>query len=293
MALLKEVQRMKTHEITDLSKFSPVLPSTHEAAETGITCIACHDPHAKTEHESQLLFPMASKIPYSYNTGTNFAANFNPNVQLCAQCHNMRGASWRGTSRPPHHSPQYNLLIGSGGFDGGETSIPQSAHMDIETQCAQCHTHPHSPDEITEATPAFMGHDFHPSMKACAPCHDEVGGELLTEVVQGNVKKQIGEIKALLDQWALTKAPEALRTKYGRLAWEFQNVGQLSLPTPPDVRQGPTAAEQANVPDAIKQARHNIYMVEHDGSYGVHNGNYSRFILKVARDLVNAALAAE
>jgi hypothetical protein len=31
-------------------------------------------------------------------------------------------------------------------------------------------------------------------------------------------------------------------------------------------------------------------LVEHDASYGVHNGNYTRFLLKVARDKVNAAL---
>lgn len=267
----------------------PELPSTEEASTTAITCAVCHSAHVKTENPAQLRFPLHSEMPYSYSTATNFVANYNPQVQTCAQCHNMRGASWKGTSRPPHHSPQYNILIGNGGFEAGITNVPQSAHMKIENQCAQCHTHLNEPDEITEQTPVYTGHNFTPTMKACAPCHDELGGELLMEAVQGNVKKQIAEIKALLDQWALTKAPEALRTKYGSLAWEFQNIGQLSKPTP-TVKTGPTAAEQAGVPDNIKQARHNIYMIEHDGSYGVHNGNYARFLLKVARDKVKAEL---
>ncbi len=268
------------------------LPSTELAATTGITCVACHDPHMKTGQEAQLLFPLASKIPYSYTTSKNFAANYNPDVQVCAQCHNDRGASWTGTSRPPHHSPQYNILIGSGGYVGDATNVPQSAHMDLEGQCAQCHTHPHSPPAVTESSPNYMGHGFEPTMQACAPCHDEVGAALITEAVQDNTRKQIAEIKGLLDQWALTKAPDDLRQKYGALAWEFQNIGQLSTRTEA-VPSGPNATEQKAVPDAIKQARYNLYLVEHDHSYGVHNGNYTRFLLTVARNLVNAQLQAQ
>jgi hypothetical protein len=93
----------------------------------------------------------------------------------------------------------------------------------------------------------------------------------------------------LLDEWALTKAPEAIRQKYGALAWEFTNIGQLSTPTA-QVRNGPSSAEQVEIPDNIKQARFNLYLVEHDGSYGVHNGKYARFLLKVARDKVKAEL---
>jgi hypothetical protein len=267
----------------------PEMPTTEEAASTAITCAVCHDAHAQTGNPGQLRFPLHSEIPYSYTTSTNFAANYNPQVQTCAQCHNDRGASWRGSSRPPHHSPQYNMLIGSSGVVGDATEIPQSAHMKIENQCAQCHTHAHGADPITEETPNYTGHDFHPTTRGCAPCHDEIGGELLTEVVQQNVKEQIAEIKSLLDQWGLTKAPEALRQNYGALAWEFQNIGQLSQPTP-EVPRGPTGDEQAQVPDNIKQARFNLYLVEHDGSYGVHNGNYARFLLKVARDKVKAEL---
>ena len=269
------------------------MPSTAVASTTGITCVACHDPHFK-ENDSQLRFPLASKIPFSYNTGTNFAANYNPDVQVCAQCHNMRGASWTGTSRPPHHSPQYNILIGYGGYDAGIApgDVPQSAHMDIDTQCAHCHTHPSTPPSVSESTPAYMGHDFTPTMQACAPCHDEVGAALLMATIQANTKKQIAEVKGLLDQWALTKAPADLSTKYGALAWEFTSIGQLSTPTA-QVPTGPTTAEQKAVPDSIKQARHNLYMIEHDHSYGVHNGIYSRFLLNVARTNVLTALHAQ
>jgi hypothetical protein len=136
-----------------------------------------------------------------------------------------------------------------------------------------------------------MGHDFTPTMEACAPCHDAAGAELLKDVVQSDTKSQIAQIKGLLDKWATTRAPAALQQKYGVLAWEYNNIGQLSTPTA-QVPSGPTTAEQKQVPDAIKQARHNLYMIEHDHSYGVHNGNYTRFLLKISRDLVNAQLSA-
>jgi hypothetical protein len=45
------------------------------------------------------------------------------------------------------------------------------------------------------------------------------------------------------------------------------------------------------VPDAIKQARVNLYLVENDGSFGVHNGAYSRYLLRVATTNVNLQLS--
>jgi hypothetical protein len=268
------------------------MPSTVEAASTTITCVACHNPHLETGYEPQLRFPRSSMMPYSYSTSTNFAANFNADVQTCGQCHNMRGAAWTDTSRPPHHSPQYNILIGNGGYEAGSTNAPQSAHMAIPDQCIQCHVHPGVPDNITMETPAFLGHTFEPTLQACAPCHDEVGAGLIKDAVQANTKQQIAEIKGLLDQWALTKAPADLSQKYGVLAWEYSNIGQLSTPTP-QVPNGPNSTEQKSIPDGIKQARYNLYLIDNDHSYGVHNGNYSRFLLSVAREQVNATLQAQ
>lgn len=284
-AMMRELRRRPKPE-----EFKPVMPTPEEAASTPIVCATCHDPHQNTAAPSQLRFPLASKMPYSYLTSTNFAKNFNAEVQLCAQCHNMRGATWTGTGRPPHYSPQYNLLIGKGGFEAGITNIPQSKHMDMENQCAHCHTHPHSPDEITEQNPAYTGHEFKPTFQACRPCHDEAGAEMLKTVTQTNTRQQIARIKDLLVQWATTKAPEALRQKYGPVAWEFTTIGELST-LPAGVTSGPVTADQAMIPDNIKQARFNLYLVNRDGSFGVHNGNYARFLLKVAEDKVKAELA--
>ncbi len=48
-------------------------------------------------------------------TSAVFTNVYNPNVNVCGQCHNDRGAAWTDTSRAPHHSPQYNMLLGTVG----------------------------------------------------------------------------------------------------------------------------------------------------------------------------------
>jgi hypothetical protein len=74
---------------------------------------------------------------------------------------------------------------------------------------------------------------------------------------------------ALLDRWATNQAPAA-SNKYGTLAWvRMRATYQIQPPTPPS---GTCHAEQAEVPDAIKQARMNLYLVQCDRSFGVHNG---------------------
>jgi len=80
-----------------------------------------------------------------------------------------------------------------------------------------------------------------------------------------------------LDQWAITKAPAPLRTKYGTRAWEYTTPGDLSPGGP-----GPDSAEQALVPFNIQKARYNLYLVTYDGSFGVHNINIATALLFAA-----------
>jgi hypothetical protein len=143
-----------------------------------------------------------------------------------------------------------------------------------------------------EENPNYTGHTFEPELHGCTAtgCHStESVAHVLWTGAQSESKAAIQNVKGLLDNWALTKAPEALREKYGTLAWEFSNEGQLSNPTGDSSIAGPTSAEQSGIPDEIKKARFLLYMVEHDGSYGIHNGDYSRFLLAEAEKLILAA----
>jgi len=277
----------------------PAMPSGDHAAHTGITCAVCHTAHEKTEFGSQLRNPPYSTNFFSYatSTNTNFSLQYKVDVNLCGQCHNQRGATWSSSARPPHHSPQYNVLIGNIGNANvvgiDLSNARQSTHLEITKQCTHCHTHGHSPEHPTEEDPVYTGHEFKPYPENCTPCHTPEEAEAFITFRQRTTKGEIAAIKDLLDQWAETKAPEPLRNKYGKLAWEFSSAGQLSQPASGPSVTGPAANEQSLVPDEIKKARFVLYMIEHDGSYGVHNGRFATDALRAAKALVEARLAAE
>lgn len=264
------------------------LPSAASAVEFGVTCSVCHDPHS-TNNPAQLRNPVFSTNSFSYNTSasTNFAGQYNANVQVCGQCHNMRGAQWTDTSRPPHHSPQYNLLIGQGGY--ANTAPMIGVHGMNTNQCAQCHTHPHT----SETGAQYTGHAFEVTLNGCATagCHSDMANassHMLT--TQTDITGRLNELKALLNSWATTKAPDVIRTQYNAQAWEYSTPGALSNPESDPNIKGPTSTLQANIPAGIKQARFNAYLVLHDGSRGVHNADYARWLLDVAKTNVQAEL---
>jgi hypothetical protein len=268
------------------------LPTSQEAATIGITCVACHDPHKPNlDGSASLRNPTYSTNFFSYSTATTttFAAQYDPKVQMCAQCHNQRGALPTDTSRPPHHSGQYNMLIG----DIGVGLIKTAPHSKAIDQCTTCHVHRSNPAEPTETDPVVTGHSFEPTLAACVACHtDQPTAQSKLTSVQTEIKGKIAEVKGLLDQWAQIKAPADLRAKYGALVWEYTSPGQISNPSGSASIVGPSTAEQANVPTDIKNARMYLYMVEHDGSYGVHNSRYARLLLDTAKTTVTTLLSA-
>jgi hypothetical protein len=255
-----------------------VLPDAAGASAVGIVCSTCHDPHEQSVYTNvidgsvytnQVINPLSSL--QDYHTTGNWATNYNPDINLCAQCHNDRGASWKDTSRPPHHSPQYNILIGTSGVLN--TNTPNAAHFNpgthglrITNQCVSCH--------MQTPTPASSGHSFEvTSYNVCAgaACHGSPANAIgAIGLAQYAVTNRINTLHAVLDLWALTQAPAIIgTTNYGVRAWEYTTPGELS---PPGL--GPDANEQKLIPDIIKMARYNLYLVLYDGSVGVHNGLY-------------------
>jgi hypothetical protein len=183
------------------------------------------------------------------------------------------------------------MLIGQGAYDLGQGTI--MAHgSDIQTQCIYCHSASlPAQAQYGQSSTNFSGHTYQISFDACALCHiTSHAAENAMTNTQNEIKLNIADVKGLLDQWATYKAPSDLQAKYGSLAWEYSTPGPLSNPTNNPALVGPTSAEQSHVPDAIKQARLNLYLVQNDGSFGVHNGQYARYLLDVATTNINAEL---
>ena len=256
-------------------------------ANVAITCAVCHDPHSVRPwtnllsgvvSTNQLRYPTASTNYFSLSTSATFTNRYD--INICAQCHNDRGASWTSSSRPPHHSPQYNLLMGSvgikqNGANAATNSTPAAHGILIPNQCVACHM-PHEAQGAGH--PAMTGHSFKvETYESCLTCHP-TNPEGLVDLTQDFVvKPRMQQVKAALDYWATTTSPLVLRTNYGALAWEYTNPGELSSGT-----RGPTDAQQALIPNAIKQARFNLYIVNNDGSFGVHNPLYTISLLDAA-----------
>ncbi len=260
----------------------PRITATNDA-NVGITCAVCHDPHAVhvttnvisgSVITNQLRYPLASTNDYSLSTNDVFATKYNTNLNLCAQCHNQRGASWSSTSEPPHRSPQYNMLLGTAGeLDAGVTPWRSSHATRIKTQCVACHMQ--TAGEVGKPGPIHTGHMFRfTTTQICSECHDFA--DLLKDFAQMGIGVRIAQVKTALDRWAQNKAPAALRTKYGARAWEYTKAGELSGGTGPDL------AEQALIPDLIKKARFNLYLVQNDGSFGIHNPPHAAELLDAA-----------
>lgn len=246
-------------------------------------CVTCHDPHQVTANPYQLRNPLFSTNNYFITTSGELTNQYNPNINLCAQCHNHRGASWTSTSRAPHHSPQYNILLGSiGELPTGSATYEPAAHgTGIPNQCVGCHMQTQA---AAGGQPAVTGHSFQvESYNVCLQCHPYP--ELLASFVQNSVSVRLQQLKSDLDLWATTKAPLALRQKYGALAWEYTTAGDFSPGA-----SGPNTTEQALIPDDIKKARFNLYLVLNDGSYGVHNGPFVSELLDSAETWVETEL---
>jgi len=253
-------------------------------ANVPIVCGTCHDAHSDTGNPAQLMNPVFSTNNYFIKTSGTFASQYNPDINLCAQCHNHRGADWKSNSRSPHHSPQYNILLGNiGELPAGPAQFAPATHgIAITNQCVGCHMQKGAPQD--QYHPALHGHTFKvDTYTLCEQCHSQPAGliEFTTNIVSG----QIHDIKAALDLWGQTKAPEPLRSKYGALAWEYTTPGDLS-----PGGSGPNSTEQALIPANIQKARFNLYLVLYDGSFGVHNGPFSLTLLDTAEAWVQTEL---
>lgn len=232
-------------------------------------CATCHDPHKATGNgssvasgDSQLRYPLVvNSTPSDVEADATNPERFG----LCGQCHHTRGGDhWKKTSRPPHHSPQANMLNGEMAIPAGTTSFVtnrQHAHSFTERSCATCHMHPVELDEPTDENPNDTGHTFEVNLAACAECHSasqNIAARLAS--LKASTQARLDAIKARLDA--------AYGVTNGVGNWDFANTNK--------------AVAQDKIPDEAKQVRFAYYFVAYDGSLGTHNPSYTDRLLTFA-----------
>ena len=277
-----------------------------------ITCAVCHDPHQTNANPVQLRNPIFSTNTFHFASAdvasvSAFTNKYNAsaNINLCAQCHNDRAAAWTDTARAPHHSVQYNFLLGAVGelpggtatFNpGSHAGLPESADFSVSgtfyltNQCVSCH--------MPVAVPASShSHTFATGNAICANCHD---GPAAQAFLTPYLSNKVSLVIFTLNRWAATKAPVSLRTN-GVVAWEYTTPGGLTWQTNASGFvtswtqngtvnfTGPNAAGQGllktNFPNILR-ARFNLYLVLNDGSFGVHNPSFAIGLLDSAENWI-------
>lgn len=275
-----------------------------------ITCAVCHDPHETNSSPAQVRNPVFSTNDFYLTTSDVFTNKYtaNTNINLCAQCHNHRGAAWTETDRAPHRSAQYNILLGTiGELDDGSAVFNPGTHAGLPysmsnslsgkfyltNQCVSCHMQYDDPPASAVHSHKFVMTNY----DVCLNCHNFEPQLLFQYVMVPAVSNRVYNLKYALDLWGSTVAPAALRapgvvpweyTTAGGLTWTTNTTGQVIGWTLADSVSftGPDATNQALIPTNIMKARFNLYLVLGDGSYGAHNPYFALNLLDDAYDWV-------
>jgi len=234
----------------------------------GITCAACHDPHAKGEQIHQLR-DIQSVTLANGDVITDGGAGL-----VCLACHQDRydpydaskGGLDSGSSRGPHHGTQGDMLFGRNAVTYGK-DLPSSKHaVVVEESCVQCHMQ-ELPEELedTYVENHVGGHTFALFYDdgtnapvhltgTCKSCHGEIedfdfGGEDYD--LDGMVEGVQTEIDDMMDELALLLGTDD-----------------------PSLRDF--------VDEKERMAVWNYIYVKEDGSHGVHNPKYAAAILRAS-----------
>jgi hypothetical protein len=244
-----------------------------------IVCATCHDPHKATGLGSVLSGHSDTQLRYALFKNSEpsdvLADATNPErFGLCGQCHHARrdaagtgtgSDTWQRTSRPPHHSPQANMVNGEMPIPPGTASIrpnQQHAHSFALRGCATCHMRIADFPDPTLGTPTDSGHRFDVKVETCAECHPASQNILARlNALQTTIRNRLADVKVRLD----AAVPP---TANGLPGWEYASNN--------------SQASQAGLSDNVKKVRFVYYYISNDGSEGMHNPAYAKDLLTYA-----------
>ncbi len=153
---------------------------TKSEVTTGVTCVACHDPHVETENGAHLRYPKRD---------------------LCISCHMNNDSAPNDKAEPyPHpHQTQGNIYFGQGGYT--LEAVSNSAHSNAEefpNACLECHqweaqVNPDIPHE-------YHTHTFEPNIPAaCERCHGDTAIAQLAST-QNSIQDRLDALAGYFDE---------------------------------------------------------------------------------------------
>ena len=286
-----------------------------------VTCVVCHDPHDPGNTSGEPNTATVRIEGNTPMLPAGFKALGVGRGALCMTCHNTRNSERNDVAmlvvddRAPHTASQADLLMGENAYF---VSVgKRSAHSLIGDTCTKCHMQLSPPPAKLSHNLAGTNHSFEASRDVCTSCHGDFVGGGLDEAVHGGME----ELKAGLEQAIVNEIVAQISAgntvtlkKMGAdetdvnitkdssvTALEFtESHGRLAM----NIIIGDTTyehvrlARDTEVKDSggnvvgtlinsaagqiIAKAGWNYFLIEGDGSEGVHNPSFTLEVLNAS-----------
>lgn len=281
-----------------------------------VTCVACHDPHDTGLDGIGALVRVYDNVitPAGFNvSGYGYGA-------LCIACHNSRNGTHNDRVvmkdfQAPHSASQGDVFAGENAYFVNAPTT--SVHSLIDNTCAGCHMAP-NPDKGINGT----NHTFQVDKKVlCTSCHggENVNIAISADAYQENIKKKIEEMAANIEDKLLSALPESFQISnwdsqtdsYNNVTLSKLNIerivlfnnnspieihGQMSMglitkdkklymSRIADIKVG--SATVFNYNDDLMKSLWNFYLIESDGSFGIHNPQYTEIVISKTLEMIN------
>ncbi len=280
-----------------VNQVDPDVPFENGLGFAFISCAVCHDPHSEDLHAQ-----VRNLDDVTLMNGETFT--FGGASKLCMNCHLSRRDAEEYVQEyhdhyGPHHSTQADVLAGANAITFG-MDIPSTNHSGvIENTCVDCHMAP-TPGTDDPARDRIGEHSFAMHWDGGTPDDptDDVDHVTPCQSCHGPITK-FDDIMAKVDY----DRDGAIENVRAELSGVLDMVGMLLPPLgEPEVNviaEDYDPALPGLTPEEVAQrklflkAAYNYFVVEEDGSHGLHNFQYEMGLLRAAHNaLTTGSLGA-
>lgn len=277
-----------------------------------ITCAACHEPHdVGTTSGSASTNSTVRLMGDTTMLDAGFKVEGAGKAATCMMCHNgrrgLKNDDLFGSdlSRAPHLGPQTDMLMGQNMYfaEVGTAGF----HSRVEDSCVTCHMEETDPPAGLSYNLGGTNHVFYASKDICANCHSAITAESIQEPVHHKLEELKHGIESgiadLMRSLLLTgntidiggtvvdDATDIMSVEFteshGRQAvnvtlTDGTVIDHVTLNSVQVVNPAGGKGELYSFADpALPKAGWNFFMVESDGSMGVHNTSFANSAIDV------------
>lgn len=277
-----------------------------------ITCAACHEPHdVGTTSGSASTNSTVRLMGSTTMLDAGFKAENVGKAATCMMCHNSRrGLKNDGTfgsdlSRATHLGPQTDILMGQNMYFT-EVGKP-GFHSKIEDSCVTCHMEETDPPAGLSYNLGGTNHVFYASKDICKNCHTTITAESIQEPMHHKLEEMKHEIESgiadlmrsllltgnkidvggtVIDDATDIMSVELIES-HGRQGVNVKltdgaEIHDVAMNAVQVVNPAGGKAELYSFADpALPKAGWNFFMLESDGSLGVHNPTFTTSAIDV------------